>query len=154
MAERLPPGVYDTKQIRSMYLPNGITQHGILPADPRRDSQLRNDPNNAPGSPTVSSPSSRYSDNFNMLEERPNTQKNIISGMATSVNRPEDFDRRETERFQINLNGSKPRSPTSAGNQVEAEWIEQYEPGVYITLVALHDGTRELKRVRFRQVGN
>lgn len=37
-------------------------------------------------------------------------------------------------------------------NDVEAEWIEQYEPGVYITLVALHDGTRELRRVRFRFV--
>lgn len=33
---------------------------------------------------------------------------------------------------------------------VEAEWIEQYEPGVYITLMALQDGTRDLKRVRFR----
>ncbi|KAK9903687.1 hypothetical protein M0R45_001047 [Rubus argutus] len=35
------------------------------------------------------------------------------------------------------------------GNTVDAEWIEQYEPGVYITLVALRDGTRDLKRVRF-----
>ncbi|KAH7850375.1 hypothetical protein Vadar_031901 [Vaccinium darrowii] len=34
-------------------------------------------------------------------------------------------------------------------NQVEAESIEQYEPGVYITFVALRDGTRDLKRVRF-----
>ncbi|KAL3634916.1 PH, RCC1 and FYVE domains-containing protein 1 [Castilleja foliolosa] len=34
--------------------------------------------------------------------------------------------------------------------QIEAEWIEQYEPGVYITLIALQDGTRDLKRVRFR----
>lgn len=32
---------------------------------------------------------------------------------------------------------------------VEAEWIEQYEPGVYITLIALVDGSRYLKRVRF-----
>ncbi|XP_022975623.1 PH, RCC1 and FYVE domains-containing protein 1-like isoform X2 [Cucurbita maxima] len=37
----------------------------------------------------------------------------------------------------------------SNDNQVEAEWIEQYEPGVYITLMALRDGTRDLKRVRF-----
>lgn len=51
---------------------------------------------------------------------------------------------------QTTENGSKPRSPTSTVNQVEAEWIEQYEPGVYITLTALRDGTRDLKRVRFR----
>lgn len=49
-------------------------------------------------------------------------------------------------------NGLKSRNPVVPGNanQVEAEWIEQYEPGVYITLVALRDGTRDLKRVRFR----
>lgn len=40
--------------------------------------------------------------------------------------------------------------PGNNDNQVEAEWIEQYEPGVYITLMALRDGTRDLKRVRFR----
>ncbi|PKU71059.1 PH, RCC1 and FYVE domains-containing protein 1-like isoform X2 [Dendrobium catenatum] len=45
-------------------------------------------------------------------------------------------------------NSSKP-SPTSENNQVEAEWIEQYEPGVYITLIGLRDGSRDLKRVRF-----
>ncbi|GKF71806.1 E3 ubiquitin protein ligase HERC2-like protein, partial [Tanacetum coccineum] len=32
---------------------------------------------------------------------------------------------------------------------VKVEWIEQSEPGVYINLVALRDGTRDLKRVRF-----
>lgn len=46
--------------------------------------------------------------------------------------------------------GTKSRNSTLSDNsQVEAEWIEQYEPGVYITLVALRDGTRDLKRVRF-----
>ncbi|KAL4559111.1 hypothetical protein LXL04_031244 [Taraxacum kok-saghyz] len=42
-----------------------------------------------------------------------------------------------------------PVSDVATTNQVEAEWIEQYEPGVYITLLALRDGTRDLKRVRF-----
>lgn len=47
--------------------------------------------------------------------------------------------------------GTKSRnSNLSDSSQVEAEWIEQYEAGVYITLVALRDGTRDLKRVRFR----
>ncbi|KAB2606794.1 hypothetical protein D8674_006511 [Pyrus ussuriensis x Pyrus communis] len=35
-------------------------------------------------------------------------------------------------------------------NTVEAEWIEQYEPGIYTTLVALRDITKDLKRARFR----
>ncbi|KAL0560552.1 hypothetical protein IC582_000957 [Cucumis melo] len=48
-------------------------------------------------------------------------------------------------------NNARSRSSALPGNdnQVEAEWIEQYEPGVYITLTALRNGTRDLKRVRF-----
>ncbi|KAK1435537.1 hypothetical protein QVD17_01303 [Tagetes erecta] len=49
-------------------------------------------------------------------------------------------------------NGFKTRNPASykAPDKVEeAEWIEQYDPGVYLTLVTLRDGTRDLKRVRF-----
>ncbi|KAI3496436.1 hypothetical protein L1887_38798 [Cichorium endivia] len=38
---------------------------------------------------------------------------------------------------------------TATINQVEDEWIEQFEPGVYLNLVLLNDGTRDIKRVRF-----
>lgn len=34
----------------------------------------------------------------------------------------------------------------------EAEWVEQDEPGVYITLTSLPGGIKDLKRVRFRYV--
>ncbi|KAL6005857.1 hypothetical protein ACLOJK_039902 [Asimina triloba] len=39
-------------------------------------------------------------------------------------------------------------SMSNASDQ-ETEWVEQDEPGVYITIRALPDGTRELRRVRF-----
>lgn len=32
------------------------------------------------------------------------------------------------------------------------EWVEQDEPGVYITLISLPGGAKDLKRVRFRYV--
>ncbi|XP_016501965.1 protein BREVIS RADIX-like [Nicotiana tabacum] len=38
----------------------------------------------------------------------------------------------------------------SNASDMESEWIEQDEPGVYITIRQLADGTRELSRVRFR----
>lgn len=38
----------------------------------------------------------------------------------------------------------------SNASDVETEWVEQDEPGVYITIRALPGGTRELRRVRFR----
>jgi len=36
------------------------------------------------------------------------------------------------------------------GREPETEWVEQDEPGVYITLTTLPGGGRDLKRVRFR----
>lgn len=61
-------------------------------------------------------------------------------------------DGRDSGNFHNDESGLKSRNavPAANTNQIEAEWIEQYEPGVYITLVALRDGTRDLKRVRFR----
>ena len=40
----------------------------------------------------------------------------------------------------------------SNASDLETEWVEQDEPGVYITIRQLPDGTRELRRVRFRYV--
>ncbi|CAN6882384.1 unnamed protein product [Brassica oleracea] len=37
----------------------------------------------------------------------------------------------------------------SNASEMQAEWIEEDEPGVYITIRQLVDGTRELRRVRF-----
>lgn len=36
------------------------------------------------------------------------------------------------------------------GSQGEVQLIEQFEPGVYVTLIQLRDGTKVFKRVRFR----
>jgi hypothetical protein len=38
----------------------------------------------------------------------------------------------------------------SNASDLETEWVEQDEPGVYITIRELADGIRELRRVRFR----
>ncbi|XWS16187.1 hypothetical protein CRYUN_Cryun34aG0063500 [Craigia yunnanensis] len=39
----------------------------------------------------------------------------------------------------------------SNASDMETEWVEQDEPGVYITIRALPGGTRELRRVRFSE---
>ncbi|XP_047322820.1 protein BREVIS RADIX-like [Impatiens glandulifera] len=43
----------------------------------------------------------------------------------------------------------EPSVSASNASEVDSEWIEQDEPGVYITIRQLVDGTRELRRVRF-----
>lgn len=134
MAERLPPGVFDTKPVRPVYLSTSISA---------QDS-----------SNSISTPSEKPNNSIDELFAG-RAPPMYRTGMRHSI-----LDTKETERFQLNLGGSQnstpnpnaagPPSVNSNSGQVEAEWIEQYEPGVYLTLVALVDGTRELKRVRFR----
>ncbi|KAF5774280.1 putative brevis radix (BRX) domain-containing protein [Helianthus annuus] len=44
---------------------------------------------------------------------------------------------------------SRDEPSISNASDIESEWVEQDEPGVYITIRQLIDGTRELRRVRF-----
>ncbi|XP_051218419.2 PH, RCC1 and FYVE domains-containing protein 1 [Lolium perenne] len=53
---------------------------------------------------------------------------------------------RNKTHLEVGKNGTRlPDSDT----KLESEWVEQDEPGVYITLTALPGGARDLKRVRF-----
>ncbi|CAD6228151.1 unnamed protein product [Miscanthus lutarioriparius] len=54
--------------------------------------------------------------------------------------------RNKTSHQEVGKNGSRPPDAESCH---DAEWVEQDEPGVYITLTALPGGARDLKRVRF-----
>ena len=37
-------------------------------------------------------------------------------------------------------------------SRLDNEWVEQDEPGVYITLTSVPGGAKDLKRVRFRYI--
>lgn len=63
------------------------------------------------------------------------TETSSVDGSArTSMSRESD----RSEELSI-----------SNASDMETEWVEQDEPGVYITIRALPGGTRELRRVRF-----
>lgn len=170
MAEVLPVGVYDNDDVRPVYIPNGIDPSSIPHPNANGEHQLRTDARNSsdlPSSATMTdlitngvsgqtypnrdalgtnemtTQNERFPDSIDG-EEHPDTGLPNGSGrMFASTGRSPDIDGNGE-------NGLMSRNPIPAVNQVEAEWIEQYEPGVYITLVALRDGTRDLKRVRFR----
>ncbi|XAR49902.1 hypothetical protein NMG60_11004082 [Bertholletia excelsa] len=62
----------------------------------------------------------------------------------------------ETSSVDASARTSSSRDPDHSGElsisnatDLETEWVEQDEPGVYITIRALPGGTRELRRVRF-----
>ncbi|XP_062185692.1 PH, RCC1 and FYVE domains-containing protein 1-like [Phragmites australis] len=163
ISERLPPGAFDMKHARLM---------GAVSPEMGRESQMRYDvdgiqyPQTPPSVPsarfgafaaqvyqasdhneTATVPQDSRGGHPNGIKEFSMVQQRTNGGTIEYRHRSDDHDRRETERFQINLHSLN--SSSSPNNQVEAEWIEQYEPGVYLTLVSLRDGTKELKRVRF-----
>lgn len=166
MSERLPPRECDVKNGRLM---------GALVSEMGRENQMRYDQNSIQypqthasvasaqfgGLPaqihqtsdyneTVMVPQDSRGEHPTGIREFSPVQQRTNGGISGYRHRPDDHDRRETDRFQINLQNLNMRSSSSPNNQVDAEWIEQYEPGVYLTLVSLRDGTKELKRVRFR----
>ncbi|KAL8243261.1 hypothetical protein R6Q59_009519 [Mikania micrantha] len=170
LAERLPPGSYHPDGIN---IPSGLEFSSII-QNPDRNGDYHSKFNlvNDNNSSMISSidTSSTAASTFGPTETLTETKESIrVSN--------ENDDYSDTRSFngsaRVDLgnkylldnvasregenNGFKTRNPASnsggntynAPDQVEAEWIEQYEPGVYITLVALRDGTRDLKRVRF-----
>lgn len=58
----------------------------------------------------------------------------------------------EASRTTSSSRDERPSVCASTASHMESEWVEQDEPGVYITIRQLNDGTRELRRVRFRLV--
>lgn len=71
-----------------------------------------------------------------------------ISGAKTETSSMDASIRTSSSR-EADRSGELSVSISNASDP-ETEWVEQDEPGVYITIRALPGGTRELRRVRFR----
>lgn len=72
----------------------------------------------------------------------------IKKSKATSQNNGSSADEHTASASQTSTSVSRvPKYPQSAEKK---EVIEQFEPGVYVTLVLLSNGTKIFKRVRFR----
>ncbi|WCJ43393.1 Regulator of chromosome condensation (RCC1) family with FYVE zinc finger domain [Euphorbia peplus] len=160
MAERLPPGVYDAENIRPTYLTNGLEPNGTYYAESNGERHSRSD---SISGVSLASPTASFSNGahgpvhsfqdatpINRREDHPDARLSN-GGVQTGISVSESVEGKESRSLQDVENGARSRDSTLvvSSSQVEAEWIEQYEPGVYITLMALRDGTRDLKRVRF-----
>ncbi|XP_042504203.1 PH, RCC1 and FYVE domains-containing protein 1-like isoform X2 [Macadamia integrifolia] len=68
----------------------------------------------------------------------------LSNGSSTTSNRNSSHNRLGHSEA-MTRNGNRTEGETN----LEAEWVEQDEPGVYITLTSLPGGLKDLKRVRF-----
>ncbi|KAK3166582.1 hypothetical protein QOZ80_1AG0047670 [Eleusine coracana subsp. coracana] len=177
MAERLPPdqGAYDGSEAKPSHLPNGIEMHASMYSSLNGIQQPRNEsisavntpslnmgrpphPNGIPSqhksSGSISENSEVSAHNHRVLgshdAEILSRRAHISSDEMLNANNRGDDSSKDVRSLLNGEDGYKSRSTVSLSNShVQAEWIEQYEPGVYITLTTLRDGTRDLKRVRF-----
>ncbi|KAE9618312.1 hypothetical protein Lal_00047594 [Lupinus albus] len=172
LAERLPPGVFDAENIRPTYQPNGLEPNTVHYPDSNGECHARAESisgsslasmglessmmnNRTEGNLPGSYGTNLYQKNMGLVtsngrDDYPDAKLLNGSGMiqARDSNISDaTVDGRDSGNFQEDESSLTSRNSDS--NQIEAEWIEQYEPGVYITLTALRDGTRDLKRVRF-----
>ncbi|XP_004491255.1 PH, RCC1 and FYVE domains-containing protein 1-like [Cicer arietinum] len=70
----------------------------------------------------------------------------LLSNGSSTVNNRSTGQNKQSQSDSTNRNGSKTKDSESRS---ETEWVEQDEPGVYITLTSLPGGVIDLKRVRF-----
>ncbi|CAI0627883.1 unnamed protein product [Linum tenue] len=83
--------------------------------------------------------SRQYSDSASGLTSTPKLSS--ISGAAKTET--------STSSMDASMRRSSSLSISNASDMMDNEWVEQDEPGVYITIRALPGGKRELRRVRF-----
>ncbi|XP_051123496.1 PH, RCC1 and FYVE domains-containing protein 1-like [Andrographis paniculata] len=167
MAERLPPGAYDAESLKLVYLPNGLEPNGIHTLSENDERISKSDAYSVPDSAISKLPAETAA-----IDESSSNAQGISLPTSNGANDHQDGrfsdgrgaaqvyrgslsespDTKDSGPYQDGETGGlKPKNSVVPANasHIEAEWIEQYEPGVYITLVALRDGTRDLKRVRF-----
>ncbi|KAL9258562.1 PH, RCC1 and FYVE domains-containing protein [Drosera capensis] len=187
MAERLPPGSYDSEEFRLANLPNGLEPNGAHSIDACGEHQQPYginglfsasagvestngsktalppnpiDPNASGGHGPLQPPNgSHVAHKDNLIQQKRSSVSSNGGGDRSSPKRPSASaaiqaseayeDRRDSGLSEDGDSSRRLKTLPSSNSQVEAEWIEQYEPGVYITLLTLKDGTRDLKRVRF-----
>lgn len=97
----------------------------------------------APSSNTLNRPISRETESDGLT-----TVPIFSNGASTPVFDGASY-RQQANHAAESINRISTRSKESEPRN-ENEWVEQDEPGVYITLTALAGGARDLKRVRFR----
>lgn len=179
MAERLPPDqeTYDGSEAKQPHVPNGIEMYASIYTSMNGIHQPRNESISAVSTPSLNigrslhpngitnqhkspvsiSENSEASAHAHRVPDPPDAENSNRRGHSSSdemlsvSSRADDTSSKDARSLLNGEDGYKSRSAVSLpSNQVQAEWIEQYEPGVYITLTTLRDGTRDLKRVRFR----
>ncbi|CAH8306151.1 unnamed protein product [Eruca vesicaria subsp. sativa] len=143
--------LYNVKQFNQESEPHPTSEDGVSQIQSAKDS---------PVTPPLNNEHPRgmgYSSSDSLDHQPIQTPKRYDSTGLASTPKLSDISGTKTEEAS-SIDGSARSSSADEGSEevsvsnasdTETEWVEQDEPGIYITIRALPDGSRELKRVRF-----
>lgn len=102
-------------------------------------------------SPVANDISNTSADRLHVLPPGDEPEPNVSSNHLLSNGSSAASTRSSTHNKQGNSDATRNGSRVKEGeSRNENEWVEQDEPGVYITFTSLPGGAKDLKRVRFR----
>lgn len=100
----------------------------------------------------VSSVASQQLNDINCHQVDSNGSSQLVSSNGSETGN--NFPSLQSESMPLETATKNRNKPAKADPAYGDEWIEQDEPGVYITLVVLAGGLKDIKRVRFRYAIN
>ncbi|KAE8651267.1 PH, RCC1 and FYVE domains-containing protein 1 [Cucumis sativus] len=134
MKDKLPPEIWDGENFKSMYAQAEAFLNMVETSKTSSLPTSHEKTNNLTALNNGSTPS--LDDSSKRIEDDGSGRKDLTQENVNSL----------LESKKTSENGS--RSPLSS-TEGEKQVIEQFEPGVYATLVVLSNGTKIFKRVRF-----
>ncbi|GAB4850889.1 hypothetical protein Ancab_030190 [Ancistrocladus abbreviatus] len=152
VVEKIPPDVFDSESLRAMqnqaetFLEASETE--TSESQPSMPGDLESDQQNHEnrGSIVIEATCMKDQKTADAAGVRDLSQNG--ESIVLDSNQPPASDSRESAPLQVTENGT--RSPHSTKNRDRAsDVIEQFEPGVYVTVIQLRDGAKIFKRVRF-----
>ncbi|XP_004492531.1 PH, RCC1 and FYVE domains-containing protein 1 [Cicer arietinum] len=152
MSEQLPPEVLEGEKFRNMVTEaenflqqNSKSETSIIPSN--LDSEQQSEAVSNKGSCKL---------NEQIIEENNNDSAAAVNssqdiGNVIQESNPSSSSNTEATAAapQSSENDLRSSHPSGSGREGEAQIIEQFEPGVYVTLVVKPSGIRSFKRVRF-----
>lgn len=151
MAEKMPVGVCENERPRPAYF-NAPTLNGIHHLNTNKTVDTEFQDRVLPEYEHVTASTTDHGNAAGII-----SQRSFHSGPLTAARdhmelqstRSLNDDERQITAHQSIDNSMNRLSAGENGPEVEREWVEQDEPGVYLTLMLLKNGTKGLRRVRF-----
>ncbi|XP_023537042.1 PH, RCC1 and FYVE domains-containing protein 1-like isoform X1 [Cucurbita pepo subsp. pepo] len=145
MTEKLPPEISDGETFKAMY---AQAEAFLNMVETSKTSSLptsreKSDTPNNGSTPSLADSSKRLEDDLVTSGMKDLTQVNVNNLLESKKTSAREAVSQSTENGSRSPLSSTP--PTGSEKQV----IEQFEPGVYVTLVVLSNDTKIFKRVRF-----